>query len=232
MPPVREIQGPMAAHPVYVEAGGKRVFVGATEWPGWCRSARTERDALAALVAYGPRFARALGRARRGFAPPADVADLEVIERLKGNATTDFGAPAIAPAADDRALDAAETRRQLALLTASWAALDRAASAAAGVTLRTGPRGGGRSVEAIVAHVADAEGGYLSKLGWRLPADDSDLRGRISTAVRSRASGEPPERTPRSGSLWSPRYFVRRSAWHALDHAWEIEDRAAAPPSC
>jgi hypothetical protein len=26
--------------------------------------------------------------------------------------------------------------------------------------------------------------------------------------------------------LWSPRYFVRRSAWHALDHAWEIEDRS------
>ena len=28
------------------------------------------------------------------------------------------------------------------------------------------------------------------------------------------------------GSLWSPRYLVRRSAWHALDHAWEIQDRA------
>jgi hypothetical protein len=25
---------------------------------------------------------------------------------------------------------------------------------------------------------------------------------------------------------WSPRFFVRRSAWHALDHAWEIEDRS------
>jgi hypothetical protein len=35
----------------------------------------------------------------------------------------------------------------------------------------------------------------------------------------------PPERVPRSGKLWTPRYFVRRTAWHALDHAWEIEDR-------
>lgn len=26
---------------------------------------------------------------------------------------------------------------------------------------------------------------------------------------------------------WPPRYFVRRSAWHVLDHAWEIEDRAS-----
>ena len=24
---------------------------------------------------------------------------------------------------------------------------------------------------------------------------------------------------------WSPRYAVRRAAWHVLDHAWEIEDR-------
>jgi hypothetical protein len=24
---------------------------------------------------------------------------------------------------------------------------------------------------------------------------------------------------------WTPRFAVRRSAWHALDHAWELEDR-------
>jgi hypothetical protein len=221
----------MAVHAISVEAGAKRVFAGAIEWPGWCRSARTEPDAISALVAYGPRFARALGRSRRGFTPPSDAADLEVVERLKGNATTDFGAPAIAPAADDRSLDAEETRRQIALLRASWAALDRVASSAAGVALRTGPRGGGRTVDAMVAHVASAEGAYLSKLGWRLAADDPDPREKICAAVTSRAAGRPPERTPRSGSLWSPRYFVRRTAWHALDHAWEIEDRIGPPPS-
>jgi hypothetical protein len=30
---------------------------------------------------------------------------------------------------------------------------------------------------------------------------------------------------------WSPRYYVRRAAWYALDHAWEIEDRAKPEPS-
>ena len=25
---------------------------------------------------------------------------------------------------------------------------------------------------------------------------------------------------------WPPRYAIRRIAWHVLDHAWEIEDRA------
>jgi len=24
---------------------------------------------------------------------------------------------------------------------------------------------------------------------------------------------------------WAPRFFLRRLAWHAVDHAWEIEDR-------
>jgi hypothetical protein len=32
--------------------------------------------------------------------------------------------------------------------------------------------------------------------------------------------------TARAGSLHlTPRFAVRRVAWHALDHAWEIEDR-------
>jgi hypothetical protein len=34
----------------------------------------------------------------------------------------------------------------------------------------------------------------------------------------------PPE--ARGGSRWSPRYAIRRSAWHSLDHAWEILDRS------
>jgi hypothetical protein len=25
--------------------------------------------------------------------------------------------------------------------------------------------------------------------------------------------------------LWTPRYVVRRVAWHTVDHLWEIEDR-------
>jgi hypothetical protein len=25
---------------------------------------------------------------------------------------------------------------------------------------------------------------------------------------------------------WPPRYAARRIAWHALDHAWEIEDKS------
>src|SRR5262249_42417844 len=103
-----------------------------------------------------------------------------------------------------------------------------------GVELAKGPRGGGRDLERIVGHVLDAEKAYLHKLGGVYRAeerieDEADLAAgrRAGTVVLAAlARGEPAPRTPRSGSLWPPRYFVRRSAWHALDHAWEIEDRA------
>ena len=216
----------MGSAAIYLEVGTKRVFAGAVEWPGWERSGRDEDAAVDAFVAYAPRYARALGRSRSGFVVPPGPEDVRIVERLTGNATTDFGAPGIAPAADERPLDDAETKRQVRLLRAAWAALDRAAAAAAGVALRTGPRGGGRQVDAIVTHVAEAEGAYLSKLGGRA-APGADPRVAIVETIDARAHGEPPARTPRSGVLWTPRYFVRRAAWHALDHAWEIEDRAA-----
>ena len=31
--------------------------------------------------------------------------------------------------------------------------------------------------------------------------------------------------SPLADRRWTPRYAARRMAWHALDHAWEIEDR-------
>ena len=209
---------------VSIERGSKRVFVGANEWPGWCRSDRTEEAALETLLAYGPRYAKALGRRMFGFVAPGDAGRLRIVERLEGNATTDFGAPGIAPRSDDRPIDEEEALRLAAIMEACWAALDRAAAAADGRVLRTGPRGGGRQLAKIVAHVADAEGAYLSKLGAR-PAE-GNARVAALAAFASRARGKPPERTPRSGVLWTPRYFIRRAAWHVLDHVWEIEDRS------
>lgn len=50
-------------------------------------------------------------------------------------------------------------------------------------------------------------------------------RAAIRAALVAAARGELPERGPRGGAIWTPRYYVRRAAWHTLDHAWEIEDR-------
>ena len=219
---------------VYLEVGSKRVFAGSLQWPGWCRSGRDQDAALEALLAYGPRYAKAVGRVEKDFEPPASVSDLVVVERLRGNATTDFGAPSAIPEADERALGAGELERLVALLRAAWRKFDRAAEAAEGVTLRTGPRGGGRDLPKIVRHVLEADGAYLGRLGERAPGSKgtdvavqmAETRDAIVAALGARARGEAPPPSRRTSPLWPVRYAVRRSAWHALDHAWEIEDRA------
>jgi hypothetical protein len=53
-----------------------------------------------------------------------------------------------------------------------------------------------------------------------------DARAAILEGLAASAAGKLPAKGPRGGSRWTARYFVRRVAWHALDHAWEIEDRA------
>ena len=220
---------------VYLEIGKKRTFAGAIDWPGWCRSGRDEGSALQALFDYGPRYARVLRTARLGFRAPAQTSAFAVIERLEGNTTTDFGAPDLAPSSDARPVEDTELRRFRALLKACWWALDAAAEAATGKELRKGPRGGGRDLEGIVQHVLGGDAGYLSRLGWKLEREEEDDLGKelsrarqaILNALASAVRGEVPARGPRGGVRWTPRYFVRRVAWHLLDHVWEIEDRVS-----
>jgi hypothetical protein len=211
---------------VYLETSPKRTFAGAIEWPGWCRAGKTVDEALEALLGYADRYARAIAPSRLRFEQPSRVEDFEVIERLTGNATTEFGAPGVPPKADDRPLRDAELQRLTTILEVSWRAFDRAAEGAVGVTLTKGPRGGGRDLAKMVEHVMGAEEGYLGALGSRRPAKRGDLRATILQALAARAQNKPVADANKVKKLWSPRFYVRRSAWHALDHAWEIEDRS------
>ncbi|MEX1073332.1 MAG: hypothetical protein WED86_06520 [Chloroflexota bacterium] len=221
---------------VYLEVGHKRTFACAVEWPGWSRGGRGEEEALAALLAYAPRYAKAIKSSGVAFAPPRAPGDLEVVEQLEGGGGTDFGVPGEAPTADDRPLKAAGLDRQSRLLTASWDAFDAAWSKAtkANVELRKGPRGGGRDLPKIENHALEAEEAYLAQLGSRVPrlpgATLADRMGAVRAtaldALAARAQGKPVADPRETKRPWSPRYFVRRSAWHVLDHAWEIEDRS------
>lgn len=219
---------------VYLEIGTKRTFAGALEWPGWCRSGRGEEEALEALLAYAPRYVRVVEAA--GLTAPA-ANDLDIVERLRGGSGTDFGVPSEAPSADGRPLDAAALDRQSRLLTASWQAFDNAwrEANAARIELTKGPRGGGRDLPKMELHVLGAEEAYLAPLGSRHPRmPDATLADRMAavrakalSTLTARARGEPIVDARETKRPWSPRYFVRRSAWHALDHAWEIEDRSS-----
>jgi hypothetical protein len=220
---------------VYVERGAKRVFAGAIDWPAWCRSGRDEGAALGSLAAYAPRYAAVRNGYAPRFRPPRDADDLRVVQRLRGDATTDFGAPSTTPDGDRRPVSSRQLPRLRGELEACWAALDRAADAAEGEALRTGPRGGGRALDGIRAHVAAAESGYLSRLAARGPKTDGldpgealELTHRaVLDALATAVAEGLPAAGPRGGVIWTPRYFVRRAAWHVLDHAWEVEDRSA-----
>jgi hypothetical protein len=219
--------------PVYLEVGSKRTFAGAIHWPGWCRSGRDEAAALDALVAYGSRYARVLQAVQLAFEQPLATSDLTIEERLVGTGTTDFGAPAMVPSADEAPIDDEELDRLQAVLRACWLAFHNAVRAAEGRSLRKGPRGGGRDLPAIVEHVQEANKAYLSAVGWKPAVDpqagpEAQLDQTLEEPLRALAAGaagDLAERGPRGGKRWVPRYFARRTAWHVLDHAWEIEDR-------
>ena len=215
-----------ATFPVYLEVGTKRVFASALNWPGWTRSAKAEEDALETLFEYGPRYAGVV--TRLAYVPPKSDTAFTIEERVKGDATTDFGAPAIPASKDGRPIKTDELTRLVTILERCWTAFDETATANKRKNLRTGPRGGGRDVSAMREHVNGADGAYLSRIGGSYKGRDVDeLRATFVETLKARARGEEPPPNPRRKSaLWVPRYAIRRSAWHALDHAWEIEDRS------
>jgi hypothetical protein len=205
---------------VYIEVGGKRTFASAADWPGWCRAGKSEQAALEALAAYAPRYALAAKLARVPF--PAEATDFEIIERLKGNATTDFGAPGIPAKAEADPMTAAQVKRMCELVEACWTYLDKVV-ANAPATLRKGPRGGGRDRDAMFDHVLGAEIEYAKRIGTRLKQPDGRDKAAVSTFRKAILKGFG---NPNRDEKWPVRYAARRTAWHALDHAWEIEDRS------
>ncbi len=224
------------SEPIYIERGHKWSFASAEEWPGWCRHARGAEDPVAELVAFGPRYATALGASGMAFEPSAD---LEVTEELTGNSGTEWGVPSVVPAADLRPLDERESARLAAILQAMWAAFDRAIVAAQGRELRKGPRGGGRDLRGIIDHCLGADQAYLSKLGSKRPKVAGNDLQEVMAAMRARAveaffdrAADRPLRDPsRARDRWTPRWYVRYAAWHTIHHAWEIEDRRLDEPA-
>jgi hypothetical protein len=216
---------------VYFQLGRSRVFACAVEWPGWCRRAKSEEDALDALAEYAARYASVVAAA--GHPLPKSAADaFDVVDRIDPPAAdafsgVDFGTIDAPCELDRRPLTAAAAKRLAAIVDASWRKLDDVV-AHAPAELRKGPRGGGRDRDKVFDHVLGAESAYARKIGVRhkQPSPDDGgaiaaLRADIGAALTAARSGE-----PLTANGWLPRYAARRIAWHVLDHAWEIEDRS------
>ena len=212
---------------VVVEVMPKRSFASALEWAGWCRSGRTPEAALEALAGYAPRYAAVATKAGLRLPAVRGAQSFVVVEEVQGNATTEFGAPSIAARVEVGPASARDAARVATLLETAWTVLDEAV-ASAPAQLRKGPRGGGRDRDAMYQHVVAAEHAYAGKLGvsGRPPGGDAAavnaMRQAILEVIRADRTGQPGRERG-----WAPRYGARRLAWHALDHAWEMQDRSS-----
>lgn len=212
---------------VMIEIGlrDKRVVAVAPDWPGLERGAKTEEDALIRLQAYLPRYAK-MAKLARMDAEFAALTTVDVVERYRGTGSTDFWGISFAFSSIDRqVVSSAELERELTLMQACWTFFDEVRSRVS-AEMQKGPRGGGRDRDRIVQHTQGTEQGWAASLGLRVPDDakltDEDLRAyrdSYCNAIREfHAQGK-------QARTWPLRYLIRHTAFHTLDHAWEMEDK-------
>jgi len=216
---------------VFLEVTPEQAVASALDWPGWCRAGRDEDAALETLASYAGRYAPVAAHAGVSF--PSTVA-FGVAERGPGGPATAFAAPEcrrpfpqVTAGAERAKVTPAAARRLAGLVTAVWVVFDEVA-AASPAELRKGPRGGGRDRDQLIGHVIGAETAYARKLGVKRKqpaAGDTPAIGELREAIAA-VVGAPSDGSPVVEGGWTTRYAARRIAWHVLEHAWEMQDRA------
>ena len=215
---------------VVIEIGprGRKVAAVAPDWPGLERGAATVEAATERLLAYLPRYAPVAALAGLGAEFAAVAAGADVVERYPGTGSTDFWGISFAFSGVDRQpRSGEELARELALMRAAWAFFD-GVRARVSAELRHGPRGGGRDRDHVVAHTVRTECSWGRMLGLPvpdgIPTGDELLAHREAycAAIRAHhADGKTAGRIAR----WPMRFLIRHTAFHTLDHAWEMEDK-------
>jgi len=206
---------------------GKRAVAFALDWPGWSRGDKTPEAALARLESYRSRYQSIAVAAGLGDAFDAAGA-IEIVEDRIGTGSTDYWGISFTPCSlEPDPIGEPELERKLAILRACWAEFD-AVAARVSAELRKGPRGGGRDRDRIISHVLRVESeGFASSVGLRVPENGAlepsalqPYRAAYLDAMRSYDRGA--SRRMRTGTL---AFLIRHSAFHTMDHAWEMEDR-------
>ena len=213
---------------VMIEQGKKKAVAVAFDWPGLERPGKSEAEALATLEAYRPRYAKVAELA--ALVDEFDATGkMKVVERVTGAGMTDFyGISYRSASSEQEPMTKAGCERKIALLRACWTYFDSVASSAP-AELRKGPRGGGRDRDQIVRHANVAEiGDFARKVGvkrsmeiWQNRVELLAYRDEFCAAIRDHCARGAAPRT------WTLPFVIRHSAYHMLDHAWEMEDRTA-----
>jgi hypothetical protein len=207
---------------------GKRSVAFSIDWPGWSRGARSAELALETLESYRARYrpVAGLGGMAREFAA---AGPLEIVEDRVGTGSTDFWGISFSPSTTEQGpMGEAELQRGITLLRACWAFFDGVA-ARVSPEMRKGPRGGGRDRDRIIAHTIRTESEYFARqVGLRIPEGTAltpdglrQHREAYVAAMRAYNSGE----VTRRMQSWTLPFLIRHSAFHTLDHAWEMEDK-------
>jgi hypothetical protein len=204
---------------------GKKASAVAPDWPGLERGAKTGEAAIERLRAYIPRYAKVakLAGMEAAFAPLTEV---EVVEQYPGTGSTDFWGISYAFSSFDLQVMPGEAlERELKLMRACWVFFDNVRSRVS-AEMQRGPRGGGRDRDRIVRHTFAAEQDWAKKLGVLTPQEamlsEEGLKAHRQAycdAIRALHS------QGRMARTWPLRYLIRHTAYHTLDHAWEMEDK-------
>ncbi len=206
----------------------KRSVAFALDWPGWSRGAKNAELAMEMLESYRERYRSVAHLA--GMGRDFDAAGpLEVVEDMLGTPSVDFWGISFSPSTSEHGpMTEAELERGISLVRASWAFFDGVA-ARVSPEMRKGPRGGGRDRDRIIRHTIRTESEDFAKtVGLRIPEEGAltpdalrQYREAYVAAMRAYNAGEV-DRRMRS---WTLPFLIRHSAFHTLDHAWEMEDK-------
>lgn len=221
----------MAKHTrVTLEIGpkGKKVVAVAPDWPGLERGAKTREEAIESLRSYIPRYSP-VAKLAKMEAEFDTVKNFEVVEHYPGTGSTDFWGISFAfSSLDKQGMSGDELERELTLMQGCWAFFDHVRRRVS-AEMQKGPRGGGRDRDHIVRHTLYTEKGWAKMIGVLRP-DDAMLTGKGLKAHRDaycHAIRDYHSQGKLAGKMakWPLRFLIRHTAFHTLDHAWEMEDK-------
>lgn len=207
---------------------GKKVVAVAADWPGLERGAKTQEDAIERLRSHMPRYSPVAKLAEMDVEFDT-IKNIQVVEEYPGTGSTDFWGISFAfSSIDKQEMSSDELERELTLMQACWVFFDdvrRRVSA----EMQKGPRGGGRDRDHIVRHTLYAEQDWAKMIGVLTP-DDAMLtvnglkthRESYCDAIRDYHSQG---KVAGKMAKWPLRFLIRHTAFHTMDHAWEMEDK-------